>query len=582
MTDIWDSLPPEPLAIMAGLVILIVLAAGFWVAHLKRKLTSHMSTELAQFRQLADATFEGVYVHSHGVILYVNSALCRIVGYAESELIGRKVVEFVAPHHVARMIARIQAGDLHSEEFDVVTKPGALRTVECISRSTDHDGKPARVVTVRDVTRRKQEGRLTLAKQRILIGIAENQPITETLTEICRAAEAALEGSMCSVLIASQDGMRLQAGAAPSLPAAFSKKIDGVVIGPRVGSCGTAAYRKEAVIVSDIETDPLWADYKKLARAHGLAACWSTPLLSRNGTVVGTFAIYHSRPYHPADRDIEVMNHLSASAAVAIQHHHLLSQLVTAKERAETANRAKSGFIANMSHELRTPLNAILGFSEMIAHQSLGEDAREKYIEYARDIYRSGRGLLDQINDILDGARIEAGKTRIEKQPCGIVPAIGEQVRLVGSAYSGTASIQAPETEKFPDLLVDQRAFDQILRNVISNAAKFTPSDGEITISVDANGPGLRIRVEDTGPGIPSNVLHEIGEPFRQVEDAYSRSHAGSGLGLYISRSLMRLHGGELEIASILGMGTTVTLNFPEECVAREGHSEMPLARKLG
>jgi PAS domain S-box-containing protein len=565
------SLASQPIAVAVALVSVVILAAGLAVAHLERKLNSHMATELARFQQLADTTFEGIYVHRDGIILYVNSPLCRITGYRESELVGNRVVKFVAPDSMDRTMARIQAGEGHSEEFNILTKFGTVRRVEVLSRAIDHRGRPARVVTLQDITDRKLEEALVFAKQRILIGIAENQPLSEILTHTCKAAEAALANSMCTVLIASRDGKTLHAGAAPSLPAAFWQATDGVAIGPSVGSCGTAAYRRQTVIVSDIETDPLWSDYKEIARAHKLAACWSTPLVSRSGIVLGTFAIYHDRPYHPTDRDIEIMDRLSALAAVAIQHCHLLAELVAAKDRAEAANRAKSGFIANMSHELRTPLNAILGFSEMIANQTLGAAAGEKYAEYARDIHNSGRVLLDQINDILDGARIEAGKMRIEKQSCGIVNLIEEQVRLVRSAYADTAPIFTRFDAECPDLLVDQRAFGQILRNVIGNAAKFTPAEGEIVVSVDFGGSGLRIRVADTGPGIPSDALREIGEPFRQVADAYSRRHAGSGLGLYISRSLMKLHGGELDIASTLGAGTTVTLSFPEDCVARDG-----------
>jgi signal transduction histidine kinase len=137
-------------------------------------------------------------------------------------------------------------------------------------------------------------------------------------------------------------------------------------------------------------------------------------------------------------------------------------------------------------------------------------------------------------------------------------------------AYPDAAPITARLDPGCPDLMVDRRAFGQVLLNVIGNAAKFTPAEGAITILSEAEGEGLRLKVEDTGPGIPAEMVQRLGEPFRQIESPYSRRHAGTGLGLYISRSLMRLHGGDIEIASQLGQGTTVSLVFPESCVLRD------------
>jgi signal transduction histidine kinase len=137
-------------------------------------------------------------------------------------------------------------------------------------------------------------------------------------------------------------------------------------------------------------------------------------------------------------------------------------------------------------------------------------------------------------------------------------------------AYPKAARISAALEADCPDLLVDRRAFGQVLINVIGNAAKFTPADGSITIRCENDAQGFRLKIEDTGPGIPAEMVKQLGEPFRQVESPYSRRHGGTGLGLHISRSLMRLHGGDIEIASELGKGTTVSLLFPEDCVRRD------------
>jgi two-component system cell cycle sensor histidine kinase PleC len=442
--------------------------------------------------------------------------------------------------------------------------------VEVVTRIIDYRGQPARVTGLRDVTERKRDEFLRDAEHEIMTAIAETAPLPEILTKICRAAETALPESMCSVLLVEKDRKTLRTSAAPSLPASYTALVNGLPIGEGYGSCGTAASRKIRVIVSDIDTDPLWTPYRDVARGYSLRACWSVPLLTKHGDVVGTFATYHRRPYSPAPGDLKVIERLGASAAIAIERSTLHDELIAAKNNAEAASRAKSEFLANMSHELRTPLNAILGFSEIISNRALGDGALDKYIEYAGDIHDSGSRLLSLINDVLDVARVEAGKVRLELQPCNVAMIVEEQLRVLRHAYPDAARISAAIDPGCPDLMADRRAFGQVLINVIGNAAKFTPRDGAIVIRGESVGEGLRVLVEDTGPGIPAEMVKRLGEPFRQVESPYSRRHGGTGLGLYISRSLMRLHGGDIDIASQLDKGTTVALAFPEDCVLRE------------
>jgi PAS domain S-box-containing protein len=559
-------------ALLCGIVLVLISRNA------RLRAAAHEERELTRFRQLADATFSGVFVYRDNIILDVNRALCRFMGCEPQDLIGHEVGECVAPYDRERLATRIQSEQIENEEFDVIIKSGAYRAVEVITREVDYRGGTARVIALRDITDRKRDDLFRAEEHRILTGIAENLPLDESMASVCRLAEAAMPKATCSVLLVTPEGA-MQTVAGPNLPAAYSASIDGAMIGPKAGSCGTAAYRGELVVVEDIETDPLWEDYKHLALKYDLRSCWSVPLISRNGKVLGTFATYHNRPYRPQQHDFDVINRLASYTAIAIQRSQLHADLISARDHAEAASQAKSQFLANMSHELRTPLNAILGFSEIIATQSFGEGARERYVEYARDIHDSGEYLLSLINDVLDVARVEAGKIRINREHCSVTTVIEEQLRVVRRAYPDAARIAVQTAGSCPDLLVDHRAFGQILINVIGNACKFTPPDGQITLSCEAEGQGLRLAVTDSGPGIPANMIEEMGKPFRQVENAYSRRHSGTGLGLYISRSLMRLHGGDLEITSTLGKGTTVTLAFPEDCVLRE--LDMP-ARAAG
>jgi PAS domain S-box-containing protein len=559
----------QPLAIGIAAVGLVILAFGLVAARFDQQAVLQSERELARFRQLTDATFSGVFVYRDNIILDVNAALCSFMGCEPSDLIGHTVGSCVAPEYRERLAERIRAGQLENAEFDVIIKSGARRTVEVITRIVDYRGGKASVIALRDITDRKRDDLLRAEEHRILTDIAENQPLDQTVAAVCRVAEAAMPEAICSVLLVTPEGT-LQTVAGPQLPPEYSAAIDGAPIGPKAGSCGTAAHRGQMVVVEDIATDPLWEDYKHIALKYGLRACWSVPLIAKNGRVLGTFATYHDRPYRPHPLDLAVIDRLASYMAIAIQRSQLHADLIAARDHAEAASQAKSQFLANMSHELRTPLNAILGFSEIIANQSFGPDAQQRYIEYATDIHDSGEYLLSLINDVLDVARVEAGKVRINRQHCTVAATIEEQLRFVRRAYPGSARIAVQIGAGCPDLLVDHRAFGQILINVVGNACKFTPQDGQITISCDWQDQGLRLLVSDTGPGIPANMIEEMGKPFRQVESAYSRRHSGTGLGLYISRSLMRLHGGNLEINSALGRGTTVTLAFPEDCVLRE------------
>jgi len=234
------------------------------------------------------------------------------------------------------------------------------------------------------------------------------------------------------------------------------------------------------------------------------------------------------------------------------------------KTRAEAANRSKSEFLANMSHELRTPLNAIIGFSEVMEQEFFGPIGTHKYIDYARDIHRSGQYLLDVISDILDMSKIEAGRVQIEIEPCKALSIVEDTLRIVGpKAQEGGVHVDV-DVDAELDAVVDKRAMKQVLINLIANAIKFTPEGGTVGISATRADGELTIAISDTGIGIPPEHIDKLGRPFEQVENQFTKTKNGSGLGLAISRSLVELHGGSLTIGSAPHRGTTVTLVIPQ------------------
>jgi two-component system cell cycle sensor histidine kinase PleC len=232
---------------------------------------------------------------------------------------------------------------------------------------------------------------------------------------------------------------------------------------------------------------------------------------------------------------------------------------------AEAANASKTIFLANMSHELRTPLNAILGFSDIIAEQSFGP-AVDRYREYARDIHNSGAHLLSLINDLLDVAKIEAGKMEIDPQPLDPAPLLESVRRLMGSRALAKGQLLdfAPLSPNMPHLIADPRAVKQIVLNLVSNAVKFTPHGGQIKVKCGlTDDGGFSVCVEDNGPGIPKEKLAKVFKPFSQVDNRYDSNGGGTGLGLALVQGLAQLHGGNATIESEVGVGTKVTVYFP-------------------
>lgn len=233
------------------------------------------------------------------------------------------------------------------------------------------------------------------------------------------------------------------------------------------------------------------------------------------------------------------------------------------KTRAEAANRSKSEFLANMSHELRTPLNAIIGFSEIMEAQMFGPIGSGKYAEYASDIHRSGQFLLDVINDILDMSKIEAGRMQLETEEVHVDAMLDEVMRLVGPrAFEGNVSIERQVASGLK-LTADKRALKQVIINLMSNAVKFTPDGGKVTVLAEHQDGKILIRIVDTGIGIPARDIEKLGRPFEQVENQFTKSKGGSGLGLAISKSLVELHSGSLDIESKVGAGTEVRVILP-------------------
>jgi signal transduction histidine kinase len=422
---------------------------------------------------------------------------------------------------------------------------------------------------------RRRDDLLRRGEAELLEMMARDAPLPQTLSALARLMETQVDGLTCTLVLPDLDGCRIAGAIGPGMPADYLEAHEGVEIGPAVGSCGTALYLRETVIVTDIATDPRWVPFRHLVAPHGFRACWSAPIL-QGETAVGTFAMYYREPRAPGPRDFQLLGRATHVAGIAIErwrrgqelqrHREHLEELVrertaeleAARDRADVANRAKSDFLAAMSHELRTPLNGILGFAHLLLQDaSLGERHRRS----VGLIKSSGDHLLTLINDVLDLSRIEAGKL-------DLYPVRFDLAALL-KVVSDIARVKAEEKSLHfhfsagPDLpavaLGDDKRLRQVLLNLLANAVKFT-DEGDVRFCVtrqDAGGDRARLRFEvvDTGIGIAPEQLQRLFQPFEQAGDVHRRA-GGSGLGLSISRQLVRLMDSEIEVDTAPGRGS--------------------------
>ncbi len=245
--------------------------------------------------------------------------------------------------------------------------------------------------------------------------------------------------------------------------------------------------------------------------------------------------------------------------------------LMEAKIQSDMASRAKSEFIANMSHELRTPLNTIIGFSDIMIREAKGPLGQEIYKEYAIDINNSGKGLLKIINEILDISKIETGKKDLSESEFAFESLVNSTIELYDSRLNEKDIILLNRCSNLPRIIGEELSIKQVIGNIYSNAIKYTPDGGRITLFTSYDTDGVfRFSITDTGVGMNHDEINKAFSPFGQLDNSLNRSSSGAGLGLSLSKAIMNVHDGEIEILSEKSIGTTVTLIFPAYRVIKD------------
>jgi signal transduction histidine kinase len=337
---------------------------------------------------------------------------------------------------------------------------------------------------------------------------------------------------------------------------------------PGIGLPGRALATRKPVWIADLSREKNFPRLQTALECGVRCAC-AFPVLSGN-EVVAVLEFFGLNTREPDQGLIEVMAQLGNQLGRAIERQTARERLeqhsaemAVAHERAMAADRAKSAFLANMSHELRTPLNAIIGFSEVMIAALFGP-LTQKYLEYARDINAAGTHLKNVLNDILDLSKIDAGAMQLRAEPTALEE-IADSCRRIITPLAAAARVNLSFTlpETLPLFRLDRTRFTQALINIVSNAVKFTPEGGRVTVTAESMSGEWVIRVADTGIGMTEEGIALALQPFRQVDSALNRRFEGTGLGLPLAKALLELHGGRLSIESTPGKGTIVRFHLP-------------------
>ena len=295
-----------------------------------------LRTSEEKYRDLIDASPDAICVlDADGKCVLVNPAGVKLAGRPEDELIGSSIADTYLSeerHLLANRLEKLKAEGSFRFERKFLRENGEVIPVE-VSLSTLR-GRYYQAI-IRDISQRKRREALLADENQVLEMVAKGDSLADILDSLCLLVEEQSSGVLASILLMDANGKQLRHGGAPNLPKAYTEAIDGAFIGPSVGSCGTAAYRAEQVIVSDISVDSLWADFRELALAHSLRACWSTPIFSSEGKVIGTFAMYYREPRSPSPREQDTIKHITYLAGVAIQ-----------RKLAEAALRESEAYLA--------------------------------------------------------------------------------------------------------------------------------------------------------------------------------------------------------------------------------------------
>jgi len=460
------------------------------------------------------------------------------------------VLQRVHPEDAALVKQTMERASQDGKDFDfehrLLMPDGSVKHVHVVAHAlSDESGSVEFVGAVMDVTERKR-------------------------VEALRDAESRIAGLLCSVLLLEEDGRHARHGAAPSLPQPYSEAIDGLSIGPKAGSCGTAMYRREPVIVTDILQDPLWEQYRDVAEPYGLRSCWSTPILAHSGKALGSFAMYYRETRSPSPAETRALEMATHLAGIAIERK-------LAREERERFRQAQADLAhinrvttmgeltASLAHEVNQPIAAAVTDANtclrwLTRDQPDLEEARQAASRIVKDATRAA--------EVISRTRLLFRKGTPQRALVDVNEVIREMIGLLRSEAMRHSISVRTDLADLPQVMGDRVQLQQVLLNLMTNsidAMKDVDGTRELIIcSQQAEDDRLLVSVIDTGLGLPPEQANQIFDAF------FTTKPHGTGMGLRISRSIVEAHGGRLWAAENSSRGASFHLTLPIKVDAHE------------
>ncbi len=556
----------------------------------RKKVEAEIQAREERIQVLIDTMVDGVIViDKQGAIQTFNPAAESLFGYLSDEVRGKNI-KMLMPEpyrgaHDGYLKNYLDTGERKiigiGREVIGQRKDGSTFPMDLAVSEMEIDGQRMFTGIVRDISERKAAEAAIAEKSHALeIAAAYERTLSQAMALFKSSLDVADISKLVLDLLAEAHGFNVSAVylfdewqgvldcvASHGLPEDFSRQL-----APGSGLVGQVAAEAKQIVLTAAEDMPFKIDTGLFSIVPDTVVL--TPIIYAE-RVMGVMVLASTQ--RMGDDELGFIDRLADQLGISLNNLNQYTELKALSEQLklrgheiskknaqlEQANRLKTEFLANMSHELRTPLNAIIGFSEVLKDQLLGE-LNEEQLDYVKEVFDSANHLLSLINDILDLSKIEAGKMELYLEPVEIPDLLNNALSIVKEkAHSHHIALQLDVSDEVGTLQADGRKLKQIVFNLLSNAVKFTPDGGRVSIETSKVDDMLRVKVTDTGIGIPQDQIGRLFQAFEQLDGSLSRQYEGTGLGLVMVKRLVELHGGEVHVTSTEGQGSCFQFTIP-------------------